>query len=856
MMRKALLLLLLCVLPLALRGQEAKMYSGVVVSSASGKVLSDVICQAVTRDGDIAGYTFTDDKGRFSLAIASNVDKVQFKLLGYATLTLLIGQLPEKITLQETAVQLDEIAVGVKPIEQSGDTLRYNVGSFKTQGDRYVADVLKKLPGVKVADNGTVSYMGEAINKFYIEGRDLLGGQYNIATNNLDVDAVSSIEVLQNNQHVKALKGLEFEEKAAINLRLKKDHKFRPFGNVELGAGASPLLYDGKGLISNVADNLQVMANVKAENTGNTLMSELEDHLDMNSLFSYVAPTEPYVSSPSARNIPLPLSRYLMNKSYLATANTLVPLTKDSELKLNIAYGREKQNQDYSLLQRYATENDYIDISENSVRRNIARQLRASASYELNSSRRYLKDEALYYRKGSDTRAALLSNADSIGTDGSNTTEYAQNYLRGLFRTQGDHTFQVHSLLRYENGCDQLGKQSLAEQFAEDFSTKRFIAKNKLGTSFQLFGQKLDIGLVANYIHKSVRGNLSFAGIDSLLSAKSNRLQIGLEPSYQLSNRDRTLIFTIKLPLCYDNYSTGGPSARKLLFTPSIRNHWIINHRWESTLSLGCRYDYADDLSTLPSGFYTGYRNIYVPSLSLNHNSGIYAAARLQYKNIVNMLFANLMAFYRRENRNYVNVFYTTSDYNLVTTRPQDDHAHLLTLSADVSKTFVPCHLTLSLSPAYTLAKSNIIQQDILTKNSSNSALLTTKLDWKPATQLNLIYSATGRVSWNDNNLTSTNPLTTLTQTLGLYYFPTKQLDLLASCDYITLENSNDHHSSYAFLDLKARYVLKRLEFGLSLNNVLNKDLYTMSELSSVNIFTQQLPLRHRSILASVTLNF
>lgn len=69
------------------------------------------------------------------------------------------------------------------------------------------------MPGISVSNDGRISYQGEAISKFYIEGQDLLGGNYNQATANLPVEAVTNVEVLEHNQNVKVLKGKVLEKK-------------------------------------------------------------------------------------------------------------------------------------------------------------------------------------------------------------------------------------------------------------------------------------------------------------------------------------------------------------------------------------------------------------------------------------------------------------------------------------------------------------------------------------------------------------------------------------------------------------------------------------------------------------------
>lgn len=222
---------------------KGNVYEGVIISATNDEKLENVICEALDAEKKLTNYTFSDEKGFFKLNIYDNTQFLQFRLLGYNTLIIPTknAHISKTIQLSESLVNLREVIVTVPPIQSNDDTLKYNVNSFRGQEDRYVSDVLRKLPGVKVADNGTISYMGESINKFYIEGRDLLGGQYNIATNNLDVDAISTIEVLQNNQHIKTLKGINFSEKSAINIKLKKGYKTRPFGEAQIGVGGTPL---------------------------------------------------------------------------------------------------------------------------------------------------------------------------------------------------------------------------------------------------------------------------------------------------------------------------------------------------------------------------------------------------------------------------------------------------------------------------------------------------------------------------------------------------------------------------------------------------------------------------------------
>lgn len=81
--------------------------------------------------------------------------------------------------------KLPEVTVRLKPVEQVGDTIKYNVSAFQGKDDHYLEDVLKKMPGIQVSPNGTILYKGETINQFNIEGQNLLGNRITLCWRHL-----------------------------------------------------------------------------------------------------------------------------------------------------------------------------------------------------------------------------------------------------------------------------------------------------------------------------------------------------------------------------------------------------------------------------------------------------------------------------------------------------------------------------------------------------------------------------------------------------------------------------------------------------------------------------------------------
>lgn len=129
--------------------------------------------------------------------------------------------------------------MSLKPekIRQAGDTLNYNVAAYRDNNDRVIVDVLKKMPGIGVSEDGSISYNGKKIKEFYVENMDLLQSRYNIATSNISAQDVATVQIMQNHQPVRSMKDLVPSSDVAINIKLRKDAKGTFALTAMVGAG-------------------------------------------------------------------------------------------------------------------------------------------------------------------------------------------------------------------------------------------------------------------------------------------------------------------------------------------------------------------------------------------------------------------------------------------------------------------------------------------------------------------------------------------------------------------------------------------------------------------------------------------
>ena len=118
------------------------------------------------------------------------------------------------------------------PITIKGDTLIYDADSFKNGSERKLEDIMEKLPGVEINDDGQIEVEGKVVNKLMVNGKDFFEGDTKIATKNIPSSTVDKIQVLRNYGDVAQLRGVRNnQDDVAINIKLSFVLKFLIFIN-------------------------------------------------------------------------------------------------------------------------------------------------------------------------------------------------------------------------------------------------------------------------------------------------------------------------------------------------------------------------------------------------------------------------------------------------------------------------------------------------------------------------------------------------------------------------------------------------------------------------------------------------
>lgn len=122
-------------------------------------------------------------------------------------------------------------------IEQRGDTVSYTVDAFKSAGDTKLEDVLQKMPGVEVTDDHQIRYMGKKVDVLLIEGHNVLNNQHQLVAEGVDLEAVRSVEFIQNYRTEMEKGAVGESNQTAMNVKLKKEAKGKTNGDVQGSVG-------------------------------------------------------------------------------------------------------------------------------------------------------------------------------------------------------------------------------------------------------------------------------------------------------------------------------------------------------------------------------------------------------------------------------------------------------------------------------------------------------------------------------------------------------------------------------------------------------------------------------------------
>ena len=271
-MRRVLLLLLVFLGALTTQAQQN--ITGTVIDGEANEAVIQATVALLKNDSTLAASTVTNVSGQFTVAAPANgryivrITYVGFKTL-YKNVTvegkpLALGRLP--ITPDSKLLKEVEVVKNVAKVYSKEDTLIYNATAYKTPEGSVVEELVKKLPGAEVDDDGTIKINGKTVQKILVDGKEFMTGDTKTAIKNLPTSIVDRIKTYDEKSDLSRVTGIDDgNDQTVLDFGLKRGMNRGMFANIDAGIGTSSR-YSGRAMGAMMKDNWRTMAFVNANN--------------------------------------------------------------------------------------------------------------------------------------------------------------------------------------------------------------------------------------------------------------------------------------------------------------------------------------------------------------------------------------------------------------------------------------------------------------------------------------------------------------------------------------------------------------------------------------------------------------
>ena len=257
---------------------QNRQISGQVVDRDTKEAIPQVTIQLLSAaDSAFVAGTLTGDDGAFRLSASENGRYIlRFTSVGYQrehrnltikdTANVDLGTVvmgADAIMLKNTTVTAQAVRVTV--VE---DTTIYNAAAYRTPEGSVVEELVKKLPGAEVSDDGTVTINGKRVKKVKVDGKEFMTGDTKTAMKNLPTSIVDKVKTYDERSDLARITGIEDDEETTVlDFGLKEGMHRGTFGNVDLGLGTKKR-YSGRAMGSYMNRKSRIIGLGSANNVG------------------------------------------------------------------------------------------------------------------------------------------------------------------------------------------------------------------------------------------------------------------------------------------------------------------------------------------------------------------------------------------------------------------------------------------------------------------------------------------------------------------------------------------------------------------------------------------------------------
>lgn len=861
-----------------------------LVKDAIGKGIESVNVTLKDAGGNIINFTRTNKNGAFTIELKNEAIagyQLEASSIGFKKMVTTVTDVAKnyEVILQPSETTLETVTVKNRPsLTSRGDTLNYRTADFADKQDRSIGDVLKKMPGVEVAEDGKITYNGKSISNLYVDGDNLLDDKYNIGTKSIPHGAVDKVQVIQNDQPIKMMRKNNMSDDVALNLVIKDEAKLKMMGDATVGAGI-PNRFDENLNAMLFNKKLKFINNIKGNNIGIDPGNDLIAH-NFSDYAKKLDNDKPNgLLSTGAAGVPsLPQSRYLFNKAGLINLNNLYKFNPDLQLRANISYLYDQRRQEYNKFSETYLPGQTIRYAETQNNAINPQKLRAQFNLNGNAERYYLNNNlVLEYTPFKTTSDLIINNVAANQILKQKTFDLSNefNYRKKLksedvinLYSYLNHTTQPEILnitpglnpdiLNNGNSYLDLTQQiKLPTWYTNNYVSFAFVKNNFVQTykaGFNVQQQQLNSVLYRTQNNQQtapVTGNT----VNELGWFKT---KLYTEATYEYTNDKLKAGLSLPLSYNYIDYSDTANQLHNNLNKLFINPSFNLKYETSTENYVTANYSFRNDLGNI-SDVYRGtilknYRSLFSNDAPITESQTHNIGAGFNFRKAMQMLFANLTANYSDTELNTISAFNLSNNIQQKIVLPLNNHIRNFYLAANASKYLFTLKSTVNAGVSYSKSRYSQLQNNALLPFNTQTIAYKVGIEAKLSDFINWSYAANFAII--DNKAIVANGIKTnikqLRQQSALAITTIKNLYVNLSAEHLFTRQSSQPDLKYIFADANLRYKWLKMktdiEFGIT--NLTNIKRFDAIYLSANALTTGTYIIPGRVAMLKATFNF
>ena len=861
------------------------------VKAPGGKAAPNVTVLLKDTGTLILHFTRTNAEGNFAFQLADSglakVAVIELNHTGFEKISQPFkpGQLFYYFQLQPAFRELPDVKVKSKPkIISKGDTLSYNVRSFAKQEDRSIGDVIKRLPGMTVDDEGKIYYNNKQIDNLYTDGDNLMDGRYGLATKVISKDMIQSIDVIQHHQAIEALKGKVNSDKVALNLVLKDDSKTSMSSQAVLGAGL-PSQYDGTLSTILLNKKIKFLNAARANNSGIDYRNDFAQ-LGSASMLNDVNVTrpDPLLSSGTVGNPDLPRRNYYLNRSAVVNINQLFKNKQHTQFRANVQAFTDRQSlyyQSSTRLQLNADTATYEEQQKAVTRFNV---LQAAFSVMANKTKYFLNNKLALQLQQEKTASSLFTDQLAFNQQLLSKRYAVSNDFSLVPGLKNRAMLEVRWMVSYSNNPQELAvdtglhksilnrdlpyeatlQQAAVPTFFSDLSAAYQVMKGLIKQNYRagLITERQQLNSLLQL--QQAGGSITDYERDAGNALHWKRDRFFVQADYSINKKRYEIGLTIPLILQQVNYKQSAyaldESQQQLFLNPAARIKWMLTKENYFTINYTYNNNPGNITGVYRGAVLTNYRSLHASDAALQQTNRSNAALYYNFQRSISMLFMSAGVQYSRNKANFMYSSIITDSIQRTVLLPYENTEQNISIAGSFSKYLFSLGGTIAFKIFYQQGRYNQLVNSTLLPYNNRSISLIPSWQGRLFKKVNFAYDAffvTSR-SYQKTNKDVGTGMRRVDQQLSLSFSPVKKVILQAKARHIHSKQSAVNPVNYVFADANIRYTyLKwRTDFELDCSNLLGIKTYEIYRLNA-NVAAQNIyNIRGRMLLLRATFNF